>query len=158
MTSAPQAKPGTPTTAQPPVAPRRDHQWERPTGPVDDPYAWMRDVTDRELLDHLRAENEYADAWFEPHAHGVEELFDEIRSRVQETDLSAPIFNGGWWYAAATQEGRSYPSHHRGRTRDTATDQLLLDENVEAELAGSDDGGYFDLGAFDASHDHRLFA
>jgi len=137
----------------PPLAPLRPHVWERPTGPVEDPFAWMRDVDDPEFLRYLRDENDYSDRYFAAHAATVETIFDEIKSRVQETDMSTPVRDGSWWYVSRTQEGLSYPTHLRGPTSDDADRHVLLDENIEA--AGHD---YFDLGAFDASHDHRSFA
>lgn len=136
-----------------PVAPQRPHVWDRPTGPVSDSYAWMRDVADQEFLDYLTTENDFTDAFFAPNQPLIETLFDEIKSRVQETDMSTPVPYGNWWYVSRTEEGSSYPSHHRGATRETADAILLLDENVEA--AGHP---YFDLGTFDASQDHSMFA
>ncbi len=142
-----------PAGESPPRAPRRPHTWNRPTGDVDDVYAWMRDVDDPELLAYLEAENAAADRFFSPHTDTIETIFGEIRSRVQETDMSTPVEFGPWWYVTATTEGESYPVHHRGPSAEHATDQVLLDENVEAE--GHD---YFDLGAFDVSMDHRFVA
>ena len=137
----------------PPVAPRRPHTWDRPTGPTGDSYAWMRDVEDPAFLQYLRDENSYSDQFFAPHDETIETIFGEIKSRVQETDMSTPVRNGPWWYVSRTQEGLSYPIHHRGPKRETADQFVLLDENIEA-----DGHEYFDLGAFDASHDHRSFA
>ena len=136
-----------------PSAPRREHTWHRPTGDVDDHYAWMRDVDDPELLDYLRAENAAAERFFAPHADTIETVYGEIRSRVQETDMSTPVEFGPWWYVTSTTEGLNYPIHHRGPTAERATEVVLLDENVEAE--GHD---FFDLGAFDVSMDHRMAA
>jgi len=140
----------------PPIAPRRTHRWQRPTGEVDDPYAWMLDVEDPAFLEYLADENRYSTEWFGSHETTVDAIFDEIKSRVQETDQSTPVMNGGWWYVGSTVEGENYPRHHRGRTAESATEHLLLDENVEATSVGATD--YFDLGAFDASHDHTMFA
>lgn len=140
-------------TAVTPVAPRHPHTWARPTGDVDDPYAWMRDVDGPELLAHLRAENAAAEGFFAPHADTIETLFGEIKSRVKETDMSTPVEFGPWWYVTATTEGMDYPTHHRGPTAATATEELLLDENIEAA-----DHDFFDLGAFDVSMDHRFVA
>lgn len=136
-----------------PSAPQRPHVWNRPTGPVEDPYAWMRDVEDPEFLQYLVDENSHSDQFFAAHDETVETIFGEIKSRVQETDMSVPVRNGPWWYVSRTEEGLSYPIHHRGPTRETADRFVLLDENIEAE--GHE---YFDLGAFDASHDHGSFA
>jgi oligopeptidase B len=136
-----------------PSAPRRAHTWHRPTGDVFDHYAWMRDLDDPELLGYLQAENATAEAWFEPHSDTIETIFEEIRSRVQETDMSTPVEFGPWWYVTSTTEAKSYPIHHRGPSADEAKQTILLDENLEAE--GHE---YFDLGAFDLSMDHHLVA
>ena len=116
----------------------------------------MRDVDDPELVAYLTEENSFAERFFEPHGATIDTIFDEIRSRVQETDRSTPVLNGGWWYVGSTAEGESYGRHHRGPTLHEAGSNLLLDENVEADRVGATD--YFDLGAFDASHDHTMFA
>ena len=137
---------------EPPVAPTKPHTWERPTGAVDDPYAWLRNREDPDTIAYLEAENAYAAAFFERHADQVEELFAEIKSRVQETDESVPVRHGPWWYVTRTIEGESYPVFCRGRSIDDAAD-VILDCNAEA--AGHE---YFDVHAVDASPDHSLLA
>jgi oligopeptidase B len=127
--------------------------WHRPTGDVDDHYAWMRDTGDTELLAYLEAENRYGESWFAVHSPLVETIYDEIRSRVQETDMSTPVAYGPWWYVARTVEGLDYPIHHRGSTAEAATEHVLLDENAEAQ-----GHTFFDLGAFDVSPNHELLA
>jgi oligopeptidase B len=138
---------------QPPVAKRVPHVWHRPTGDVEDPWAWLRDREDPDTIAYLEAENAYAQDWFAPHAALTETLFEEIKSRVQETDVTAPVFTGGWWYTTRTEEGLSYSVHCRGRTRETATENVVLDENVEAG-----DSDYFSLGLYEPSPDHTLLA
>jgi len=138
---------------QPPVAERRAHTWQRPTGPTEDPYAWLSNPEDPATVGYLQAENAYCEDWFGPHAALKETLFGEIRSRIQETDQSVPVRKGPWWYVGRTIEGQSYGVHCRGDSLETAGDSVLLDENREAE--GSD---YFALGAFDISPNHRLLA
>ena len=138
---------------QEPIAPRIPHTWSRPTGDVDDPWAWLRDREHPETIPYLEAENAYSAAWFAERDGLVEELFEQIKSRVQETDVSAPVPKDGWFYSTRTVEGQSYPIHARGRTPETATDEPILDQNAEAEGAE-----YFDLGAFEISPDHRLVA
>lgn len=125
------------------------HTWDRVTGQVDDPFHWLSDRDDPATIAHLQAENEHADAWFAERADLVETIFQEIRSRVQETDLSPPVLHGGWWYVTRTEEGLAYPIHCRGRTPDTAAATVLLDQNAEAD--GHD---YFDLGVFEVNRDH----
>ncbi|MET0577924.1 MAG: S9 family peptidase [Ilumatobacteraceae bacterium] len=134
------------------MAPRKPHTWERPTGPTEDPWAWLRDREDPDTVAYLEAENVYSSAWFDARAPLVDELFQEIKSRVQETDESVPVRHGAWWYVTRTVEGQSYPVFCRGRSIDDTAD-VILDCNAEA--AGHD---YFDVHAVDPSPDHELLA
>ncbi|MEY4173279.1 MAG: hypothetical protein RI900_444 [Actinomycetota bacterium] len=136
-----------------PVAPQSPHVWARPTGSVDDPWAWLRDRDDPRTVPYLEAENAYADAWFASHQPLLDDIFREIKSRVQETDESAPVRKDDWWYVTRTVEGSSYPIHCRGRSATTATERVLLDENVEAE--GHE---YFAVSAFDVNPQHTVLA
>ena len=138
----------------PPVAPTRPHEWKRPAGVVDDPWAWLADRDDPDTVPYLDAENAYADQYFaEPtRAALVDTVFEEIKSRVQETDLSVPVLHGGWWYVTRTIEGRSYPVFCRGRDA-VDPDVVILDCNTEAE--GHE---YFDVHDVAPSPDHMLLA
>ena len=136
-----------------PVAKQIPFEWSRPTGPASDPWAWLRVRDDPDTVAYLEAENAYADAWFAPRAALVETVFEEIKARVQETDLAAPVRKDGWWYTSRTEQGLSYGIHCRGRSRETAAEQILLDENSQAE--GHE---YFSLGVFEVSPDHNLLA
>ena len=149
--------PPTATGIDEPIAKRLSHIWSRPTGDVEDPYAWLANRDDPDTSAYLEAENAYSSAWFDERADLIEDIFGEIRSRVQETDLSPPVFHGDWWYVTRTVDGLAYPIHCRARTAEEASDparaEVMLDQNIEAE--GCE---YFDLGAFDISPDHRLAA
>lgn len=136
-----------------PVAPRRPHTVQRPSGDIDDPYFWLRNADDPETLAYLAAENAHADAWFAERSDLVETIFTEIKSRIQETDQSVPTEKDGWWYATRTVEGAQYAIHCRGTTRETATENVILDENAQA--SGHE---YFSIGAFDVSPDGSLLA
>jgi oligopeptidase B len=136
-----------------PAPKRLPHTWTRPTGDVDDPYAWLIDRDDPDTVAYLAAENEVADAWFAQRKDLVDVVYGEIRSRVQETDLSAPVPHHGWWYSTRTVEGSSYPIHCRGRSAEAAGDEVILDQNVEA-----DGHEFFDLGVLVPSPDHTLAA
>ena len=136
-----------------PVAKQIAHKWDRPTGTVDDPWAWLRDRDDPDTISYLEAENAFAEAWFSDHDELVEAIFGEIKSRIQETDTTAPVRDGPWWYVSRTEEGFSYPIHCRGASTAEAGAQVLLDENQEA--AGHE---FFSVDAFDVSPDHQLLA
>lgn len=120
---------------------------------VTDPYAWLRDTDDPEVVALLHAENAYAEAvtaHLEPLAGA---MFEEIKARTKETDLSVPVRYRGWWYYSRTQEGRQYGRLCRVPARDPARpvvdpdvvpedEQVLVDGDVEAG-----GGQFFALGA-----------
>ncbi|MGH8979477.1 MAG: S9 family peptidase [Acidimicrobiales bacterium] len=108
---------------------------------VDDWY-WLKDRSDPAVLAHLEAERAYADAALAPLETLKGELFDEIKSRVAETDLSVPVKHGPWWYYERTEEGKDYALHCRRPVSGTeppldaaaTPDEIvLLDENALAE-------------------------
>ncbi|HET7303931.1 MAG TPA: S9 family peptidase [Segeticoccus sp.] len=148
----------------PPVAKRVEHVREHHGDRVVDPYEWLRDKSDPEVVAHLEGENTYAEAMTEHLAPLREQVFTEIRSRTQETDLSVPVLLDGWWYYSRTFEGKQYAAQCRVRARDGVGrpdlerdvrpdgsipgEQVLLDGNVEAE--GHE---FFSLGAFEVSQD-----
>ncbi len=120
---------------------------------VIDDYDWIRHADRERVVAHLEAENAHTEAVLEPLAELRETLFDEIKSRVQETDLSVPVIDGDWAYYTRTEEGLAYPIHCR-RPADAPEDgpeQVLLDEN---ELAAASPSGFCDVRIFEVSPDH----
>ncbi|MGH8862782.1 MAG: oligopeptidase B, partial [Jatrophihabitantaceae bacterium] len=91
-----------------PVARQKTFTWHRPTGDADDPWAWLRDRDDPDTIAYLEDENAYYADWLKGHDELAEELFEELKSRVQQTDVSAPVLKDGWWYVTRTEEGSDY--------------------------------------------------
>lgn len=153
------------STARPVSAKHVDHVREHHGDRVVDPFEWMRDKDDPEVVAHLEGENAYAEAMTSHLEPLRARIFDEIRSRTQETDLSVPVAYRGWWYYSRTFEGRQYAAQCRvrlvaGRGRPQLEpgiapegEQVLLDGNLEAE-------GYefFSLGAFEVTPDGKRIA
>lgn len=96
-----------------PVAARRPMERTHHGDVVTDPYEWMRDKEDPEVIAHLEAENAYADART-AHLAGLRStLVEEFREHTLETDLSVPVRRGPWWYLTRTTEGDDYPRYTR---------------------------------------------
>ncbi|MGP6174552.1 S9 family peptidase [Corynebacterium sp. A21] len=74
---------------------------------VDD-YEWLRDKTATETLDYLTAENNFTEAHTTELAELRENVYQEIKNRVQETDMSVPTRAGNHWYYGRTTEGKNY--------------------------------------------------
>ncbi|MEY2458698.1 MAG: oligopeptidase [Acidimicrobiaceae bacterium] len=137
-----------------PIAPRKPHVRTFHGDEVVDEYYWLLDRDDPDTVAYLEAENAYTEAQTEHLGPLRERLFDEIKARVQETDLSVPARRGPWWYVTRTEEGKQYPIFCRRPAPDDEANQIvLLDGN---ELAG--DSPFFALGTIDVSPDHTLLA
>lgn len=124
-----------------------------------DPYAWLQERDAPEVLDYLDAENAWLEQQLAAQQPLRDALFEEIRGRIQETDLSLPSPWGPWLYYTRTTAGDEYPRHYRHpRPADGSlavsaeAEQLLLDPNA---LAG---GGFLSIGTVAVSPDQRLLA
>jgi oligopeptidase B len=149
--------------ASPPSAPRRPQVVSAHGDDREDPWLWLRDRDDPEVMAYLEAENAYTDqetARLDGLRHT---LFEEMKARIKETDMSVPVRRGPWWYYTRTEEGQDYGIHCRRPARGReelppagepgGEEQILLDENQLAE--GSE---YFAVGSAAVSHDHLWLA
>ena len=141
------------TPARPPVVPQRPQVLEAHGDRRVDPYYWLRDKENPEVIAYLEAENAYADAAMADTAELRDRLYREIVGRVQETDYSAPTFYKGWWSYTRTVEGLDYEIYCRKRGSMEAPEEVILDAN---ELAKGHE--YFELGYVERSPDENLVA
>ncbi len=102
-----------PHVPEPPAAPRRAGAHVAHGDIRPDDWQWLANRDDPEVIAYLEAENSYTDAVLAPTDAARERLFDQIRSRVAETDISTPVFHRGWWYWSRTLAGKQYPVHCR---------------------------------------------
>lgn len=96
-----------------------------------DPYAWMRDRANPEVIDHLHRENNYAESMTAHLQPLRDQLYEEYLSRLAEDDTTVPwVGEDGWTYWSATEKGKDYPILKRRRGD---VEQVVLDENQLAE-------------------------
>ena len=152
---------------QAPVAKRVEKRREHHGDVFIDHYEWLREKDNPEVIAHLEAENDYAEQATAHLAPLRQKIFDEIKARTKETDLSIPTRRGDWWYYGRSFEGKQYGMQCRCPIADpddwtppvldenTAIpgEQILLDENVEA-----DGHEFFSLGAISVSVDGNVLA
>ena len=147
----------------PPRAPERPHTLIAFDHERVDPWYWLRERDNSEVVSYLEAENSYTDAVLAPLEGLRTTLFEEMKARILETDMSVPSRRGPWWYYGRTEEGKDYAIHCRRPARVVdelppagepgEDEQILLDENVLAE--GHE---YFALGTAAVSPDHTTIA
>lgn len=109
-----------------------------------DNYFWMRlsdeqknaetpDEQTQEVLDYLNAENDYTTEMLSHTKDFQEELFEEIKGRIKQTDQSVPYKLNGYYYITRYEEGKEYPIHSRKKGSLDAEEEIMLDVNVLAE-------------------------
>ena len=141
------------TPARPPIAASRPKVLEAHGDRRVDPYYWLRDKQDPDVIAYLEAENAYTDAVLAGAGDLQDRLYREIVGRVQETDSSAATLYKGWWTYTRTVEGLDYEIYCRRRGSMDAPEEVMLDAN---ELAKGHD--YFELGYVERSPNENLLA
>jgi oligopeptidase B len=118
-----------------------------------DPFYWLRQRANPEVVAHLEAENDYTAFITEPARKLEEQIYAEIVSRIQQNDTSPPIFFRGHWHYTRTVEGLEYDIYCRRPGSMDAAEQVELDCN---ELAKGHE--YFEIGYVDRSPDQNILA
>ena len=95
-----------------------------------DNYFWIRDKSDPQVISYLEAENAYTASRMKRTEALQKKLYDEMLSRIKETDLSVPYLDHGYWYYNRTEKGKNYPIHLRKKGSLTAPEEVILDENL----------------------------
>lgn len=133
-----------------------------------DNYEWLREKESPETIAYLEEENAYTEQETSNLAQLKENIFQEIKSRVKETDMSVPTRAGDFWYYGRSVEGKSYGISCRlavdeehdpwvppviDEAEAAPGEQVLLDLN---ELAEGHD--FFALGASSVTTSGRYLA
>jgi oligopeptidase B len=133
----------------PPVAKKVPKTTEINGRELVDNYFWLRDKQNPDVAAYLQAENAYTDAVMKPTEGLQKKLYDEMLSRIKETDVEVPYKEGNYFYYTRTEAGKQYPIYCRKKGNLEAAEELMLDVNELAKgqkfmsvaaMAVSDDG------------------
>ena len=116
-----------------------------------DPYYWLNERENPEVIDYLTAENQYTDTLLAHTKAFQEKLYNELVGRVKQTDMSVPYKDNGYYYITRYEEGQEYPIHSRRKGTMESNEEILLDVNVLAK--GFD---YYAVGGKTVSPDNKL--
>ncbi|KAJ9067019.1 hypothetical protein DSO57_1003725 [Entomophthora muscae] len=140
---------------QPPIAKQipYNHTYHRKN--YTDEYHWLRDDkrNNTEVIDYLKAENQYSAALLSPLKSLEDKIYNEIIGRMTEDDVTYPKTKGDYGYYEKTVKGLQYPIRCRKRIEEgsSANEEVLLDLNLfKEELLG--------LGEFEVSPNQTLLA
>ena len=128
--------------AAPPVARRVAHAVSIHGETLSDDYSWLRNKGTPEVESYLNAELAYARAFMKPTEALQQKLYDEMLSRIQQTDVNVPYLDRGYFYYSRTEEGKQYPIFCRkkgsteapsGRAADAIDERRRIDSGGAEE-------------------------
>jgi len=141
------------TDADPPQAPEIPHDITEAGHTRNDPFFWLREKANPDVLKYLQAENRYTETILKHTEKLQDTIYYEMRGRIKEDDVSVPQKIGDYYYYSKTETGKQYAVHCRKKGSLDAKEEVLLDEN---ELAKGQK--YFRVGMLSVSPDHKLLA
>ena len=141
------------TTPQPPMAEKKPKITKIHGETLVDDYFWLREKTNPQVMEHLKAEDAYTEAIMKPTAPLQEKLYNEMLSHIKQTDVNVPYRQDGYYYYSRTEEGKQYPIYCRKKGSLSAKEDIVLDQN---ELAKGQK--FMSVGAFSPSDDGNLLA
>jgi oligopeptidase B len=154
----------TKTDIKPPVAPIEAHKMTMHGDTRIDNYYWMKlsdeqknakkpDAQTQLVLDYLNAENDYRSQMMTHTDSFQVKLFEEIKARIKQNDESVPYKENGYFYIRKFAEGKEYPIYTRKKGDLKATEEVLLDCNVEAQ-----GHSYYNAAGLEVSPDNKILS
>jgi len=138
---------------KPPVAKKVPHVTDVNGHKMVDNYFWLRDKPNPEVRAYLEAENTYTDAVMKPSEGLQKKLYEEMLSRVKETDVEVPYKEGDYFYYVREEAGKQYGIRCRRKGSMDAPEEIVIDVN---ELAKGQ--AFMSLAAYAVSPDGNLLA
>jgi len=122
-----------PRTPVPPMAEKVPHQLEMHGDVRVDDYYWLRERTNPEVLAYLEAENAYTSSMMAATETFQEELFQELKNRIDPDESTVPALDNGYYYYKRYEGDLEYPIHCRKQGSVEAPEEIMLDVNRVAE-------------------------
>ncbi|MDH3246983.1 MAG: oligopeptidase B, partial [Saprospiraceae bacterium] len=119
----------------------------------EDPYYWLNDREDPEVIQYLTEENQYREQMMSHLTDYQDKLFHEIIGRIKQTDISVPYLFNGYYYSTRFDEGKEYPVYLRQKDQNGSKSEVLLEVN---ELAAPYE--FYQIGGRNISPDNRYLA
>ena len=129
--TTPEMKPDASLT--PPIADQKPYQHKIHDDIRIDPYYWLKERENPEVIDYLERENDYYQKSTKHLIPLQDDLFKEMKGRIKEEDNSVPYFYNGYWYITRYEKGQDYPVYTRKKDSLSAAEEILFDCNEMAK-------------------------
>jgi oligopeptidase B len=118
-----------------------------------DPYYWLNDRENEDVIAYLESENAYTKGMMEHTEQLQTQLYDEIVGRIKQTDMSVPYKRNGYYYYTRYEEGSEYPVFCRKKESLEAEEEVMLNVNEMAEGYS-----YYQVSGLSVSHDNKIIS
>lgn len=118
-----------------------------------DPYYWLNERENPEVIQYLEAENEYTEEALKHTEDLQSSLYDEMLSRIDQSDESVPRKDNGYYYYSRYEEGKEYPVFCRKKGSLEGKEEIMIDQNILAK--GFE---YYSIGSLNVSENNTLLA
>ena len=99
-----------------------------------DPYYWLNDRENSEVIKYLNQENNYASYKMKHTENLQNDLYEEIIGRLDKEESSVPYFLDGYFYSQSYEKGNEYPVFKRQKEAiNTDKYEVLIDQNELAK-------------------------
>ena len=118
-----------------------------------DNYYWLNDKNNPNVINYLNSENTYTKKVLKNTEGFQENLFNEMKSRIKENDMSVPYFFNEYWYIKRFEKGKDYPIYTRKFKSLKNDEEVIIDVNKLAKKHT-----YYSIGDISISPDNKILA
>ncbi len=119
---------------------------------LKDDYHWLKDKsrTDENVIAYVEAENKYAEKILSKTEELKNTVLTELKSRLNENDLSLPVLRDSFYYYWKVTEGKQYWDYYRKKV-DSDTEEAVMPINEMSKGYT-----YYEVSSIDISPDHSM--
>ena len=98
-----------------------------------DPYYWLNNREDPEVINYLKEENQYFERQMKDTQPLQSKIYEEMIGRLDKKESSVPYYKDSHYYYQRYEEGKEYPIYARKKDLNSDEEEVLLDHNQLAE-------------------------
>jgi oligopeptidase B len=98
------------TNAKPPVTKKVPKVFTEHGNTRTDDYFWLSDPKDSAVIDHLKEENAYTQAYLKHTEDLQKKIYDELVARIDQKASTLPYKRNGYWYYTVLKKANNIPS------------------------------------------------
>lgn len=118
-----------------------------------DPYYWLNERENPEVIKYLEDENAYREQIMEGTKELQNSLFEEIKGRIKEDDQSVPYRLDGYYYYTRFESGKEHSLYCRKEGSLEGKEEIMLNVN---ELAK--EHSFYNVGGLSVSSNKKMIA